>query len=77
VKLGETEVSASKFREEFGLKSCFFDIEYDDGEFTVTCYGHGHGAGMSQYGADYMARQGSSWRDILKHYYKGIEFGAE
>lgn len=77
VKLGETEVSASKFREEFGLRSCFFDIEYSDDKFTVTCFGHGHGAGMSQYGADYMARQGSSWREILKHYYQGIEFNAE
>ena len=77
VKLGETEVSASKFREESGLRSCFFDIEYSDDKFTVTCFGHGHGAGMSQYGADYMARQGSSWRDILKHYYKGIDFDAE
>ncbi len=77
VKLGETEVSASKFREEFGLRSCSFDIEYEDETFSVKCYGHGHGAGMSQYGADYMARQGSSWREILKHYYKGIEFDAE
>ena len=72
VRIGATEVSASKFREEFGLKSCSFDIEYSDGEFTVTCRGHGHGAGMSQYGADYMARQGSSWREILQHYYSGI-----
>lgn len=73
VRLGSTEVSASKFREEFGLKSCCFDIEYENGEFTVTCYGHGHGAGMSQYGADYMARQGSTWREILEHYYPGTE----
>lgn len=77
VRLGSTEVSASKFREEFGLKSCYFDIDYSDGEFTVTCCGHGHGAGMSQYGADYMARQGSTWREILGHYYSGIEIEAE
>ncbi len=77
VRLGSTEVSASKFREEFGLKSCCFDIDYDDGEFTVTCYGYGHGAGMSQYGADYMARQGCTWREILKHYYTGIEIESE
>lgn len=77
VRLGSTEVSASKFREEFGLKSCCFDINYDDGEFTVTCYGYGHGAGMSQYGADYMARQGCTWREILKHYYTGIEIDSE
>lgn len=73
VRLGATEVSASKFREEFGLKSCCFEIDYSDGEFTVTCYGYGHGAGMSQYGADYMARQGSTWREILAHYYPGTE----
>lgn len=77
VRLGSTEVSASKFREEFGLKSCCFDIDYNDGEFTVTCYGYGHGAGMSQYGADYMARQGCTWREILKHYYTGIEIDSE
>ncbi len=77
VRLGSTEVSASKFREEFDLKSCCFDIEYSEDEFTVTCFGHGHGAGMSQYGADYMARQGSTWREIIKHYYVGIEIDAE
>lgn len=77
VRLGSTEVSASKFREEFGLKSCCFEIDYSDEKFRVTCYGYGHGAGMSQYGADYMARQGSSWREILRHYYMGIEFDAE
>ena len=77
VRLGSTEVSASKFREEFGLKSCCFDIEHTDGKFVVTCYGYGHGAGMSQYGADYMARQGSTWREILRHYYTGIEIDEE
>ena len=34
---------------------------------------NGHGVGMSQYGADYMARQGSTWEEILKHYYSGVE----
>lgn len=77
VRLGSTEVSASKFREEFGLKSCSFDIEYSDGKFTVTCRGHGHGAGMSQYGADYMARQGFTWREILEHYYPCTEVNNE
>ena len=56
-----------------GLRSTCFDVEYSDGEFTVTCRGYGHGVGMSQYGADYMARQGSTWQEILKHYYTGVE----
>ena len=35
--------------------------------------GYGHGVGLSQYGADYMARQGSTWQEILEHYYVGTE----
>ena len=73
VRLGSQEVSAAKFREEFELRSLSFDIEKDGESFVITCRGYGHGAGMSQYGADYMARQGSSWREILKHYYPGTE----
>ncbi len=64
-----TEVSGTVFREAFSLKSTAFEISYSDGNFKITCKGHGHGVGMSQYGADYMARQGSSWREILMHYY--------
>lgn len=73
VRLGSTEVSSSKFREVFGLKSLCFDIKHSDENFIITTYGHGHGVGMSQYGADYMARQGSSWQEILEHYYVGTE----
>lgn len=73
VRLGSTEISSAKFREIFGLKSLCFDIDYSDEKLVITTKGHGHGVGMSQYGADYMARQGSSWREILEHYYVGIE----
>lgn len=69
---GQT-VSGLAFREAFSLKSTAFEIFFSDGVFTVTCKGHGHGMGMSQYGADYMARQGSTWREILMHYYPGTE----
>lgn len=71
VSIGSEEISATKIREEFDLQSSCFDIKYSDEEFIFTCYGYGHGVGMSQYGADYMARQGSSWEEILLHYYPG------
>lgn len=71
--VGEKEINASKIREEFGLRSLCFDAEYSGGKFVFTCYGYGHGVGMSQYGADYMARQGFSWREILMHYYPGTD----
>ena len=73
VRLGSTEISSSIFRETFGLKSLCFDINYSDEKFVIKTYGHGHGVGMSQYGADYMARQGSTWQEILEHYYVGTE----
>lgn len=75
--LGSTSVSGVTIRDALGLRSPCFDIEYADRKFTVTCLGYGHGIGMSQYGADYMARQGSSWQEILKHYYCGIEIEKE
>ncbi len=77
VMLNGENVAASDFREAFSLRSHCFDIEYDGEEFTVTCRGYGHGAGMSQYGADYMARQGSTWQEILMHYYTGVEITEE
>ena len=77
VMLCGNEISAAKFREVFSLRSNCFDIRYSDGEYIITCKGYGHGAGMSQYGADYMARQGFSWREILEHYYTGIEISED
>ncbi len=60
--------SGNEIRSALGLRSSSFEIEFN-GDFTVTCEGYGHGVGMSQYGADYMARQGSTWEEILAHYY--------
>lgn len=55
------------------LASPNFDVAYYDGEFTITTYGYGHGVGMSQYSANYMARQGSSYEEILLHFFTGCE----
>ena len=38
---------------------------------TFEVYGSGHGVGMSQYGANVMAKEGASYREILEHYYPG------
>lgn len=37
--------------------------------------GYGHGLGMSQWGAKRMAEQGSTWEEIIRHYYSGVELG--
>ncbi len=57
----------------FGLKSNNFSVTYSEDKFLFTVTGNGHGVGMSQYGADFMARQGAKYDEILKHYYTGVE----
>lgn len=63
------ELKGSEIRTAFGLRSANFDIEYSDSQFKFTVRGYGHGVGMSQYGAQFMAQQGSSYKDILSWYY--------
>ena len=65
------EFSGVQIRDALELRSSSFEISHQNEKITVTCKGHGHGVGMSQYGADYMARQGSTWQEILNHYYAG------
>lgn len=73
VRICGEDIEAEDIRKAFSLRSMCFDIEFDGECFIFTCKGYGHGVGMSQYGADYMARQGSDWREILMHYYPGAE----
>lgn len=67
------ELAGSKVRSLLDLRSTCFDVSFADGNFTFTVYGYGHGVGMSQYGADYMAKQGSNFKEILTCYYKGCK----
>ncbi len=69
---GET-VTGEKIREVFSLKSPVFTVETSKSSVTFNVTGYGHGVGMSQYGADFMARQGSTYEEILAHYYKGAK----
>lgn len=55
------------------LPSAYFTIEKGINYFVIRGGGHGHGAGMSQYGAKYMAAQGSSFDEILQHFYKNTD----
>lgn len=73
VRICGQDIEAQEIRNAFSLRSMSFDVEYDGENFVFTCKGYGHGVGMSQYGADYMARQGCTWQEILLHYYKGGE----
>ncbi len=67
-------LSPSDLKRAFSLRSDTFEVSFFDGNYTFTSYGYGHGVGMSQYGADALAKQGYDFYEILKYYYSGIEF---
>lgn len=70
-EIGNTQVSGEQVRSIFSLKSPNFTVEYNDGKYIFNVKGKGHGVGMSQYSADFMARQGSTYKEILAHFYPG------
>ena len=72
-KVGNLEVHGQAVRNALSLRSGCFSITYSGGTFSIETLGYGHGVGLSQYGADIMARQGSSCQDILLHYYPNTE----
>ena len=59
----------------YSLKSAAFDLKYDKSsdKFIFTTYGHGHGVGLSQYGAKALAENGYTYKQILQHYFTGVE----
>jgi len=73
IDIGGEKIKGTKVREIFSLPSAFFTVSADEKGFTFHCKGHGHGVGMSQYGANYFAQNGMKYDEILKKYYKGIE----
>ena len=74
VQIGRTLLSGREVRERLGLRSANFTVKREGDTFLFTTYGYGHGAGMSQYGAAFLAENGKTYREILKHYYTGITF---
>lgn len=69
--INDKKFTGVEIRKKLNLRSTDFDIEIGD-DVKITTRGYGHGVGMSQYGANYMAKEGKSYEDILKHYYQGV-----
>ncbi|MBR1444287.1 MAG: stage II sporulation protein D [Firmicutes bacterium] len=65
-------IKGTEIRSMFSLRSNYFEIERDGETITFITKGFGHGVGMSQYGAEFMAKEGSTFDEILEHYYSGI-----
>ena len=75
VEVGGVTVKGTALRTMFDLHSASFSVTADSETVTFSVTGYGHGVGMSQYGANAMARAGSTWQEILTHYYTGVTIG--
>lgn len=73
ITLGGAVVKGTDFRFMYDLRSTNIDIEVDGDNVKMKVKGFGHGVGMSQYGANYLANHGKNFEDILKTYYTGVE----
>ena len=76
VLVGGLELTGAQVRALFELRSATFSIKFQNGDtFLFDVTGYGHGVGMSQYGANAMAKEGAGYREILTWYYTGTEVG--
>ena len=73
IKLGNIQIAGTEARTLFGLKSTNFSFKIDGDKIKFKVLGYGHGVGMSQTGADSMAKAGSNCEEIIKHFYNGVE----
>lgn len=70
--IGNKHIRGTDIRKTFGLKSASFSLQVLGDVVKFNVKGYGHGVGMSQYGANYYAKQGLKYDVILKKYYTGI-----
>ena len=75
ITLGGVTLTGGQVRSLFSLRSACFTVTWDGTDFTFDVTGYGHGVGMSQYGANAMAKTGSSFDSILTWYYTGAQVG--
>lgn len=73
LNINNIEIRGVDFRKALSLNSTNFTYEFNGDYITFHCKGYGHGVGMSQWGANAMAKNGSNYEEILKHYYTGVE----
>lgn len=73
IEIGNKVFKGTEIRSMFGLRSACFNIKLSDDKVVFEVTGNGHGVGMSQYGANYLASKGYEYRQILKIYYTGVE----
>ncbi|MBP3684719.1 MAG: stage II sporulation protein D [Oscillospiraceae bacterium] len=73
IEIGGERFTGTQLRSLLGLRSTAFALNTAGDSIVITTYGYGHRVGMSQYGAEAMALEGSDYRQILSYYYPGTE----
>jgi len=73
LSFGGAKIPATVVRDRLGLRSTNFTFAYRNGKLVYTTSGNGHGVGLCQYGAKGLAEHGKDYREILQHYYTGVE----
>lgn len=73
IKINNKEMNAREIAAKLKLRSSYFEIIQNDTTITINTKGYGHGVGMSQFGANEMAKEGGDYKKILEHYYKGTK----
>lgn len=73
LKIGNLELAGTEVRTILGLRSTAFTFEISEDNIKFSVIGYGHGVGMSQTGADSLAKQGKSYEEIIKHFYTGVD----
>lgn len=73
IKINGTKFTGRNFQSKLSLRSNDFSIKKEGNNVIITTKGFGHGVGMSQYGANALAKQNKTYEDILKYYYQGTK----
>lgn len=73
LKIGNLELAGVEVRSLLGLRSTDFTYVIEENNIKFSVIGYGHGVGMSQTGADALAKQGKNYEEIVKHFYTGVE----
>ncbi len=73
IDIGGVQFKGAQLRKLFGLTSTKFNLDISGNKVIFTCFGYGHGVGLSQFGANAMAKNGAKYTDILLHYYTGVQ----
>ncbi|MFC7391849.1 stage II sporulation protein D [Scopulibacillus cellulosilyticus] len=73
IKIGNKTFTGRQVREKLNLNSSDFTMIKDGNDIKVQTKGYGHGVGMSQYGANGMAKEGKNYKEIVSYYYRGVK----